>query len=141
MKKSKKIFPCRKFQITLLQKLHRSYQILTNFIKTQNHVKDMVKIWSAITNFLGWSGVAKVSCILHHRGFQVILAYIWAMPAVLAAGKDRGGMFLFLVFLHFHSCSSFSPVLLFHLLYYLFYLFSPFLWETSQNGQQGLMCH
>ena len=49
-----------------------------------------------------------------------ILAYSWARPAILVAGKDRG-MFLFLLFLHFHSCSSFFPVPLFH----LFYLFSP----------------
>ena len=41
----------------------------------------------------GWSGVAKVSCILHHQGVQLILAYSWARPAVLAAG--RGGMFNF----------------------------------------------
>ena len=47
-------------------------------------------------------------------------------------------MFLFLLFLHFHSCSSFFPVPLFHLLYSLFYLFSPFLWETTQNDPQGL---
>ena len=35
-------------------------------------------------------------------------------------------MFLFLLFLHFHSCSSFFPVTLFHLFYYLFYLLSLF---------------
>ena len=51
----------------------------------------------------------------------------------------RGGMFLFLLFLHFHS--SFFPVPLFYLFYYLFYLFSPFLWEMTQNDPQGLMCH
>ena len=61
----------------------------------------------------------------------------WARPAVLVAGKGRGGMFLFLLFLHFHSCSSFFPVPLFHLFYHLFYLFSPFLWETTQNDPQG----
>ena len=38
-------------------------------------------------------------------GCQLILAYNWARPAVLAAGKDRGGMFLFLLFFHFHSFS------------------------------------
>ena len=27
--------------------------------------------------------------------------------AILVAGKSRGGMFLFLLFLHFHSCSFF----------------------------------
>ena len=88
----------------------------------------------------GWSGGAKVLCILHHRGVQLILAYSWARPAILVVGKGRGGMFLFLLFLHFHSCSSFFPVPLIHLLYSLFYLFSPFLWETTQNDPQGLMC-
>ena len=88
----------------------------------------------------GWSGCAKVLCILHHWGVQLILAYSWARPAILVVGKGRGGMFLFLLFLHFHSCSSFFPVPLFHLLYSLFYLFSPFLWETTQNDPQGLTC-
>ena len=88
----------------------------------------------------GWLGVTKVSCILHHWGIQLILAYGWARPAILVAGKGRGGMFLFLLFLHFHSSSSFFPAPLFHLHYYLFYLFSPFLWETTQNDPQGLTC-
>ena len=92
------------------------------------------------TELVGWLGGAKVLCILHHRGVQLILAYSWARPAILLAGKGRGGMFLFLLFLHFHSCSSFFPVPLFHLLYCLFYLFSPFLWETTQNDPQGLTC-
>ena len=69
---------------------------------------------------------------------RLILAYRWARPAILAAGKGRGGMFLFLLFLHFHSCSSFFPVPLFHLFCYLFYLSSPFLWETTQNGPRWL---
>ena len=64
-----------------------------------------------------------MSCILSHRGIQLILAYSWARPAILVAGKGRGGIFSFLLFLHFHYCTSFFPVLLFHLLYYLFYLF------------------
>ena len=80
------------------------------------------------------------NCILHHWGVQLILAYSWARPAILVVGKGRGGMFLFLLFLHFHSCSSFSPVPLFHLLYSIFYLFSPFLWETTENDPQGLTC-
>ena len=53
--------------------------------------------------------------ILHHWGVQLILVYSWARPAILVVGKGRGGMFLFLLFLHFHSCSSFFPVPLFHL--------------------------
>ena len=78
--------------------------------------------------------------ILCHRGVLLILAYSWARPAIVEVGKGRGGMFLFLLFLPFHSCSSFFPVPLFHLFYYLFYLFSPFLWETTQNDPQGLTC-
>ena len=95
---------------------------------------------TCIWQFRGWLGGAKVLCILHHWGVQLILAYSWARPAILVVGKGRGGMFLFLLFLHFHSCSSFFPVPLFHLLYSLFYLFSPFLWETTQNDPQGLTC-
>ena len=96
--------------------------------------------FSTLKSKMGWSGGAKVLCILHHRGVQLILAYSWARPAILVVGKGRGGMFLFLLFLHFHSCSSFFPVPLFHLLYSLFYLFSPFLWEMTQNDPQGLTC-
>ena len=75
----------------------------------------------------GWLGGAKVSCILHHWGILLM-----ARPAILIAGKGRGGMFLFLLFLRLHSCSSFFPVPLFHLLYYLFYLISPFLFSPSR---------
>ena len=88
----------------------------------------------------GWLGVAKVMGILHHWGVQLILASSRARPAILLAGKGRGGMFLILLFLNLHSCSSFFPGPLFHLLYYLFYIFSPFLWETTQNDPQGLTC-
>ena len=31
--------------------------------------------------------VRQVSCILRHWGIQLILAYSWAKPAILAAGK------------------------------------------------------
>ena len=77
----------------------------------------------------------KVSCILRHQVVQLILAYSWARPAILVAGKSGGGIFLFLLFLHFHVCFSFFPIPLFHL-YYLFYLFSTFLWEMTQNDPQ-----
>ena len=30
-------------------------------------------------------------CILVHRGVRQILAYSWARPAILVAGKGRGG--------------------------------------------------
>ena len=42
----------------------------------------------------GWMGVAKVSCILHHQGVQLILVCSWTRPAILVAGMGRGGMFL-----------------------------------------------
>ena len=97
-----------------------------------------------LATMTGWPGGAKESCILRHQGVQLILAYRWAKPAILLAGKSRGGMLffllLFLLFLHFHSCSFFFPVPLFHLFYYLYYLVSPFLWKTTQNGPQELTC-
>ena len=95
--------------------------------------------WFKFIKTSGWLGGAKVSCIFCHRGVQLILAYSWARPAILVAGKGRV-MFLFLLYLHFHSCSSSFPVPLFHLFCYLFCLFSPFLWETTQNDPQGLTC-
>ena len=88
--------------------------------------------WRFSMIFGGWSGGAKVLCILHHWGVQLILAYSWARPAILVVGKSRGGMFLFLLFLHFHSCSSFFPVPLFHLLYSLLSLFSLSLGDDTK---------
>ena len=66
---------------------------------------------------IGWLGGAKVSFILRHRGVQLILAYSWARPAILVAGKGRGGVFissfssLSFLFL-FLSCPSLSSPLL-----------------------------
>ena len=61
------------------------------------------------TFFLGWSGVAKVSCMLCHQGVQLRVAYSWARPAVLVAGKGRGRMFFFCFLLSFlfFPCPSF----------------------------------
>ena len=89
-----------------------------------------------------WLSEAKVSCILLHRGVQLILANSWGRPANLAVAKSRGGggnifissvsslssVFLFL------PCSSLSSPL-------LSLLSSPFLWEMTHNDLQGLMCH
>ena len=130
---------CRQFfsQVNFLAGV---YIYLKNFFFFFFFYKHM-SIYSRIqVNTRGWSGGVKVSCILCHRGVHLILAYSWARPAIVEVGKGRGGMFLFLLFLPFHSCSSFFPVPLFHLFYYLFYLFSPFLWETTQNDPQGLTC-
>ena len=70
-----------------------------------------------VVGVVGW---CEGAVYLTSPGRQLILAYSWARPAILVVGKGRGGMFLFLLFLHFHSCSSFFPVPLFHLLYSLF---------------------
>ena len=114
-------------------------------------------------------------CVLGHRGVHLILAYSWARPAMFVAGKGRGEMFLFLLFLlsfifflpcpslsslfffffvcwGFNPCESFCvvhsfyPVPLFHLIYYLFYLSSPFLgrprwlsWMRRPTGDQEVV--
>ena len=48
-----------------------------------------------------------MSCILPHRGIQLRLSYSWARPAILAAGKGRGG------YVFISSVSSFSFSFLF----------------------------
>ena len=84
-------------------------------------------------NKLRCHGGAKVSCILRHRGIQLILAYSWVRPAILVAGKGIGGMFLFLLFLHFHSCSFFLPCSsLSSLLLFLLSLFSLSLGDDTK---------
>ena len=83
----------------------------------------------------GWFGEAKVSCSFCHQGAQLILAYSWAKPAVLAAGKGIEGMMFFSVpslislFLPYPSLSS--SLLIISLLYY----FLPF------SGRQHKMTH
>ena len=86
--------------------------------------------------YWGWSG-EKVSCILMSPGHPIDVGLQLGKACFLVAGKGRGELFLFLLFLHFPSCSSLFPVLLFS----LYYLFSPFLLEMTQNDPQGLMCH
>ena len=81
-----------------------------------------------------------VSCILLHRGVQLILANSWGRPANLAVGKSRGGggdIFI-------SSVSSLSSGFLFlpcsSLSSPLLSLLSPpFLWDTTQNDLQGLI--
>ena len=66
---------------------------------------------------VGWGG--RRVCgegVVYLRSPERILAYSWSRPAILIAGKGRGEMFLFLLFLYFCSFSSFFPVPLFHLL-------------------------
>ena len=55
----------------------------------------------------GWLGGAKMSCILGHRGVQQILAYSWARPAILVAGKGKGASGGGDVYISFVSSLSF----------------------------------
>ena len=76
-------------------------------------------------------------CILCHWGVQLILAYSWTRPVILVAGKGRGVMFLFLLFLHFHSSYYFFLVYLFHLLSIssiCFLLFSGRRYKMTHKG-------
>ena len=50
--------------------------------------------------------MAKVFCIVRHRGVQSILAYSWARLAILVAGKGR--VFSFLIY--FFCFFPFIPV-------------------------------
>ena len=67
----------------------------------------------SLLSFMGVVGGGKGVVYLMSPGLQMRLGYNWARFAILAAYKGRGGMFLFLLFLHFHSFSSFSHVPLF----------------------------
>ena len=50
----------------------------------------------------GWGGDRVWRrCILRHRGVHLILAYSWARPAILEAGKGREGMIYFFCFFAF----------------------------------------
>ena len=65
----------------------------------------------------GWSGMAKVSCVLRHRGVQLMLVYSLARLAILVAGKGRRECFIssvsHLSFLFlFLPCPSLSSPLL-----------------------------
>ena len=62
---------------------------------------------------VGWPGVAKMSCILRHRGIQLILAYSRERPVILVAGNvfisSVSSLSLFFLFI---PCSSLSSPLL-----------------------------
>ena len=56
----------------------------------------------------GWPGVAKVSCILRHRGVQMRLTYSWTRPVILVAGKGWGECSCFFCFFTFIPVPSLS---------------------------------
>ena len=73
---------------------------------------------------------------LFHTHIVLRLAYSWARPAILVAGKGRRGMFLFLLFLLlFLPCLSLSSPLL--SLLSLFYL--PLRWHKMTHKGGGVI--
>ena len=103
-----------------------------------------ITVLSASLGVVGWG---KGVVYLASPGVQLILAYSWARPAVLAAGKVEGDCFYFFCFftiIHFHFSlvpSLSSPLLSLLSLFSL--SLSPFLWETTnkiQNEPQMLTC-
>ena len=90
-----------------------------DFSNVKRDIKHQIIIIIIIIIFF-WMGVVGwgkgVLGILHHKGIQLILAYIWARPAALAAGGLVGNVFtsvssLSFIFL-FLPCSSLSSPLL-----------------------------
>ena len=148
--KSSKLLSEHLFYVQIMQFF--GFDLWKHLCKQANHVAAILN--QKPCNFAWIKFLAENHHVIVMRGGRVVrrccVSYItgasnwywlsWARPAILVVGKGRGGMFLFLLFLHFHSCSSFFPVPLFHLLYSPFYLFSPFLWETTQNDPQRLTC-
>ena len=116
-----------------LQTLLRFWPMVCTSIMPASYSADQWPCWGGTAVARSAGQPEAELCILHHWGVQLILAYSWARPAILVVGKGRGGMFLFLLFLHFQSCSSFFPVPLFHLLYSLFLsLFSVSLGDDTK---------
>ena len=68
---------------------------------------NLISMEGFISGYLSFEGVMihnvvnGQSFILRHRGAQLILAYSWARPAILVAGKGRGGCFYFFCFFTF----------------------------------------
>ena len=105
-------FPDKGFDISCIV----FWQFVFDIISSGDNLQEKNK--SLFLERMRWSGGAKVLCILHHWGVQLILAYSWARPAILVVGKGRGGnvfissvsslSFLFL----FLPCPSLSSPLL-----------------------------
>ena len=83
-----------------------------------------------------WLGEAKVSYILRHGcPTDIDLTVGQGLLSLQQLRVEAECFYFFCYFTVIHF--PFSPVPLFHLLYYLS---SPFLWEMTQNDPQGLTC-
>ena len=88
-----------------------------SYFRSTSHSNSSYEVWSQLAFWFrrfkidfqdgslggGWVGQSGAKC--HVSYVQLILAYSWARPANLVAGKGRWERFLFLLFLHFHSFS------------------------------------
>ena len=74
-------------------KLHLTRVYVCNSFCKHIPSSDVLCFAVIATHFGVWSSVVKVSCILHHQCVQLLLAYSWARPAILVAGKGSGWMF------------------------------------------------
>ena len=86
------------------------FLILAHKVQSLNLAGDVFSSWLYCASLPreGRLGEAKVSCSFCHQGVQLILAYSWARPPVLAAGKGRGGNVPSLFFHFPHSSLSLS---------------------------------
>ena len=104
----------------------------TKIFKIQHEFSDRCSkhgIYTLPGRVVGWG--KSVVC-LTSPGVQLIFAYSWARPAILAEGKGRGGN----VFISSVSLLSFiflSPLSLSFISSTVSYLSSPFFWETTQK--------
>ena len=64
---------------------------------------------------------------------MICITFLCPLTNELELQREKRYLLFLLLFLHFHSFFSFSPVPLFHLLYYLFCLYSPFLSSTVSS--------
>ena len=105
-------------RVDVLLKPNTLSQFMENWRKLcHNDIYHQILLLNHSSGYWGWSGGAKVSCILCHWGVQLILAYSWARPAILVAGKGRRNVFIssvsslsFMFF--FLPCPSLSSLLL-----------------------------
>ena len=112
----------------LFNDFRTSYKKGSNYMSV-NRVCKAIMLW--------YGRVCRQCHVLRHWGVQLILAYIWARLAILVAGKCSRGMFLFLLFLHFHSCSFFFPSLSFSSSTISFISFLPFSGRWHKMTHKG----
>ena len=96
------------------KKKNRLLQILLGALRANRNQESLL----ILTFWLGVVGCGKGVVHLTWSWSPTDIGLSWARPAILAVDKGKGRMFLFALFLHFHSFSS-SPVHLLHLFFYL----------------------